>query len=99
MAVDEVAGQAWTRKHDHPALPVVPSAARTVYPKSLEEVIEICSKRQRSERIHAAGSHWALSTAAVADNVFVETHDPMGLRQAMGRTLYEVVPPCLNPAF
>ena len=100
MAIDEVAGQAWTRKHDDPSIPVVPSALRTVYPKSLEELIEICS-RKPSEKIHAAGSHWALSGAAISDSVFVETHDPNNMHEAMGRTLYDVVgmPGCLNPAF
>ncbi len=101
MAIDEVAGQAWTRKHDDPALPAVPSAPRTLYPTSLEELIEICSTRKPSEKIHAAGSHWALSGAAISDSVFVETHDPNNAHQAMGRTLYEVVggKGCLHPDF
>lgn len=99
MPVDEVIGQAWTRKHDHPARPEIPSAPRTAYPKSLEDLIEICSRRQPFERIRAAGSHWALSRAAISDSVFVETHDPDNLHQAMGRTLYDVVPPCLNADF
>ncbi len=99
MAIDEIDGQAWTRKHDNPSLPVVPSAPRTLYPKSLEELIQICAGRSPSERIHAAGSHWALSEAAMSDSVFVETHDPNNLHQAMGRTIYDVVPPCLNPKF
>jgi hypothetical protein len=99
MAIDEVSGQAWTRKHDDPAMPVVPSASRTMYPKSLEELIEICSKRTPLEKIHAAGSHWALSVAAISDSVFVETHDPNNVHQAMGRTLYDVVPGCLNKKF
>lgn len=99
MAIDEVSGQAWTRKHDDPALPVVPSAPRTVYPKSLEELIELCSKRAPSEKIRAAGSHWALSEAAISDSVFVETHDPNNLHRAMARTLYEVVPRCLDKDF
>lgn len=101
MAIDEVLGQAWTRKHDDPAIPVVPSASRTAYPKSLEELIELCRTRQPSEKIHAAGSHWALSGAAISDSVFVETHDPNNTHQAMGRTLYEVVggAGCLNQGF
>ncbi len=101
MAINEVFGQAWTRKHDDPAIPIVPSASRIVYPRSLEELIEICSKRKSSERIHAAGSHWALSEAAISDSVFVETHDPNNMHQAMGRTLYDVVgvPGCLNEQF
>ena len=99
MAIDEIRSQAWVRKHDDPAAPVVPSAPRTVYPKSLEEVIEICGTRGKNERIRAAGSHWALSEAAISDTVFVETHDPRNEHQAMGRTLYDIIPGCLNPAF
>jgi hypothetical protein len=99
VAIDEVAGQVWARKHDDPMMPAVLSAPRTLYPKSLEELIEICAKRQPAERIRAAGSHWALSEAAIADTVFVETHDPTNRHQAMGRTLYDVVPPCLNKQF
>jgi hypothetical protein len=67
-----------------------------VFPTSLEEVIEVCATRRRGERLHAAGSHWALSDAAFADHTFVETHDPNDLFPAMGRTLYDVVPECLN---
>lgn len=101
MALAEVSGQVWTRKHDDPAMPVVPSAPRTVYPRSLEQLIEICSKRRPSEGVHAAGSHWALSGAAISDSIFVETHDPNNRHQAMGRTLYDVVgaPGCLNQEF
>ena len=99
MALDEVSGQAWTRKHDDPRVPLFPSVARTAYPKSLEELIDICKNRKPGERIRAAGSHWALSEAAVADQVFVECHDPADGHQAMGKTLYEVVHPCLNPDF
>lgn len=40
MALDEVAGQVWTRKHDDVAMPVVHSALRTVYSRSLEGCID-----------------------------------------------------------
>src|SRR5262245_51900825 len=99
MAVDQILGQPWTRKHDDPAKPIVPSAPRTMFPKSLEELIEICSKRAPKERVRAAGSHWALSEAAVADSIFVETHDPNNLFQAMEKTLFEVVPGRLHDDF
>jgi len=82
MAIDEVDGQAWTRKHDNPSFPVVPSAPRTLYPKRLEDLIQICANRAPTERIHAAGSHWALSEAAMSDSVFVETHDPLSPEDA-----------------
>jgi hypothetical protein len=72
-----------------------------LYPKSLEELIELCSTRQPSEFIRAAGSHWGLSEAAISDEVFVETHDPQNMHQALGRTLYDVVgnPACLSDQF
>src|SRR5262245_32605912 len=99
MAVTEVAGQPWTRKHDDPSVAVVPAAPRTLFPVLLEDCIEICRTRRRGERMHAAGSHWALSEAAIADAVFIETHDPMDAHPAMGRTLYDVVPGCLTAEF
>lgn len=99
MSVDEVLGQPWTRKHDEPGKPTIPSASRTLYPRSLEQLIEICVKRKPNDRATAAGSHWALSDSAIADSMFVETHDPQNLFQAMGKTLFEVVPGCLNDNF
>jgi hypothetical protein len=60
MAIVERDGQPWIRKHDEPGVPVVPSAPRTLYPQTLEDLIEICQTRAPAERIHAAGSHWAL---------------------------------------
>ena len=99
MALDEVASQVWTRKHDDVAAPVVPSAARTIYARSLEECIELCRNRKPHERIRAAGSHWALSEAAISDTVFVETSNPTGKHAPMDRTLYNVVPGCVSQAF
>ena len=99
MAVDEIFNRPWTRKHDNPSAPLLPSVPVTAFPKSLEELIELCVRRNPGDRAKAAGSHWALSDAAIADNTFVETHDPKNVHQAMGKTLFEVVPGCLNPAF
>jgi hypothetical protein len=99
MALEEVLDQAWRRKHDDPAVAVVPRAPNTIYAKSLEDLIEICTNPDPQTRFHAAGSHWGLSTAAISDRIFVETHDPGNSHQAMGKTLFEVVPKCLNPAF
>jgi hypothetical protein len=92
--MDEVHGQPWTRKHDHPEVPTVPAAPTTKFPKTLEDLIEFCATHTR--RATAAGSHWSLSRAAVADSVFIETHVPNESHQAMGRTLFEVVPGCLS---
>jgi hypothetical protein len=68
-------------------------------PSSLEQLIEICSQpRPPERRLHAAGSHWALSTAAMSDHTFIETNDPTGDSQpAVARTLFEVIPGCINP--
>src|SRR5262245_48078356 len=68
MTINEVDRQPWSRKHDVPFIPVVASAPRTLYPQTLADLIDICSRRAPGERIHAAGSHWALSEAAISDS-------------------------------
>lgn len=99
MVATEVHNVPWTRKHDEPGVPLVPIAPTITYPTSLEDLIGLCQTRPPTDRLRAAGSHWALSHAAVSDNVFVETHDPNNAFPAMGRTLYDVVPGCLANAF
>src|ERR1700737_2955635 len=99
MALDEVFGKPWTRKHDNPTIAVVPSAPRTVFARDLKDLIEICATRKPQERLHAAGSHWALSTAAISDHTFIETHDPNNVHPAMGKTIYDVIPSCMNAKF
>jgi hypothetical protein len=89
----------WTRKHDKPGTPVIPQAPSIQFPQSLEDLICICSTRPDGQRLHAAGSHWALSRAAISDHSFIETHDYNNLIPAMGRTLYTVVPGCLSAGF
>lgn len=96
MPVDDVHNAPWTRKHDDPRFPLLPTVPRTVYPKCLKELIELCRDRPPSEPLKAAGSHWALSPAAISDHTFIETHDPRNARRAMGRTLTNVIPGCLN---
>jgi len=98
MPIAEAVNVPWTRKHDVPGQPLVPSVAKILYPTSLEEVIQICSSRQTGQKFHAAGSHWALSNAAISDDVFIETHDPNNNFPAMGATLFEVVPGCMSDA-
>lgn len=95
MPIDKVKLAEWTRKHDIPGSPFT-TTATILYPKSLEDLIEICTKRERFEYLKAAGSHWALSYAALSDKLFIETHDPNNKFPAMGRTLYDVVPDCLS---
>lgn len=96
MSIDTAIDADWTRKHDDPRKPLLASVSRTVYPKSLEELIAICQDKSLGP-LKAAGSHWALSPGAISDETFVETNDPHDIRRAMGRTLKEVVPHCLRP--
>jgi hypothetical protein len=96
MPVDEVRLSPWTRKHDDPRFNLIPQAPKIVYPKSLEELIELRRYRPAAQRFKAAGSHWALSEAAISDHTFIETHDPRNVHRAMGKTLTNVIPRCLN---
>jgi hypothetical protein len=96
MTVDTVPGAPWTRKHDDPRTQLIPAATRIAYPKSLEDLIELC-RDANFGGLKAAGSHWALSPAAISNETFIETHDYRNMRQAMGKTLKEVVPRCLHP--
>jgi len=97
MAIDEVLNSPWIRKHDRPG--TARTAAKILYPRSLQDLIQICSTRVPGTHLRAAGSHWALSPAAVSDDVFIETHDPGGDFAAMGRILRNVVPGCLSASF
>ena len=89
----------WARKHDLPGSPLIPQAPTIAFPQSLEDMIAICKGGSATERLHAAGSHWALSEAALSDQTFIETHDYNNVIPAMGRTLTEVVPSCLSASF
>ena len=99
MAIEFVTSSPWTRKHDDPRFNLIPKAAKIAFPKSLSELIELCRKRPAAQRFKAAGSHWALSHAAISDHTFIETHDPRNIRQAMGKTLHEVIPGCMTDAY
>jgi len=97
MPVDQVLNATWIRKHDLAGTGL--TAAKILFPKSLAELIELCRDHAPGTHLKAAGSHWALSRAAISDNDFVETHDPNNADRAMGRTLYEVVPGCMSQEF
>lgn len=97
MAIPQSTNAPWTRKHDNPSAPLFSAVSEILYPQSLEDLIAICATT--TGQIRAAGSHWALSQAAVSDDVFIETHDYYNLFPAMGRTLYEVFPRCLSEQF
>lgn len=90
--------QPWTRRHDDPRRNLFASVPLTAYPQTLADLIELCRDRPPEVRLHAAGSHWALSESAISDHTFIETHDPRNVLPAMGRTLWEVVPHCLHDA-
>jgi hypothetical protein len=96
MPVDQQLLSPWTREHDNPESAHISQAPKIVYPKTLKELIEICKNRPPTERLHAAGSHWALSDAAISDHTFIDTHDPNNIHQALGHTLYDVLPDCMN---
>lgn len=96
MPVEESSFSPWTRKHDDPRFNLIPQAPKIVHPKSLEELIEHCRNHLSGQRFKAAGSHWALSRAAISDHTFIETYDPRNVHRAMGRTLNNVIPKCLN---
>lgn len=96
MPIAQVNGVPWTRKHDEPGVPLFSSVPKIVYPLTLQELIELCFERKPAERLKAAGSHWALSPAAISDSTFIETNDPNNVFPVMGRTLREVVPNCLT---
>jgi len=99
MSVPQSQLAPWTRKHDKPGVSLIPQAPVILFPQSLEGLIQLCSTRPPGQRFHAAGSHWALSTAAVSDHSFIETHDFNEVFPAMGRTLFDVVPGCLSEKF
>lgn len=96
MPIEERYLDPWTRKHDDPRANLFDQVAKTVYPKSLEELIALCQNRPPDQRFKAAGSHWALSEAAISDHTFIETHDPGNVHRAMGKTLTNVIPNCLT---
>jgi hypothetical protein len=106
MAIPQSQLAPWTRKHDEPGTPLIAQAPVILFPQSLEDLIAICRDRPPGQNLHAAGSHWSLSAAAVSDHTFVETHDwhdqPPNttlLFPTLGRTLREVVPGCLSDSF
>jgi hypothetical protein len=89
--------RSWTRFHDDPRTSLLDQVAEIDYPGGLADLIELCRDRPPDVRLKAAGSHWALSEAAISDHSFIETHDPQELVPAMNRTLLDVVPACLHP--
>ena len=82
----------WKRKHDRADRFL--TAATVFYPTGLRDLIEICSNPPG--KLKAAGSHFALSGAAISDEFFIETNDPWEDMPAMARTLHDVLPGCMS---
>lgn len=97
MPTQQINNSPWTRRHDDPRHPLIPQAPTIIYPTTLQELVDLCRDRAPGIRLKAAGSHWALSSAAISDHTFVETHDPRNVYRGLERTLHEVVPHCLHP--
>ena len=97
----------WTRKHDNPNSVHLPSVPRILYPSRnpddntdiLRDLIGLCRTHDPDQRLHAAGSHWALNESAQSDHSFIETNDPNSVYQAMSATLTGVVPDALSYAY
>src|SRR5665213_217179 len=89
--------RSWTRFHDDPRTPLLSSVPEVDYPSGLADLIDLCRNRPPEVKLRAAGSHWALSEAAISDHNFIETHDPQNLLPAMDRTLLDVVPAMIEP--
>lgn len=83
----------WIRKHDPPDRHI--SGVTVCYPTNLRELIELCTDPPGD--LKAAGSHYALSGAAISDGIFIETNDPRDEMPAMARTLHDVLPEAMNP--
>ena len=96
MAAAEEHNHPWTRKHDDPRTPLIAAAPRITYPKNLHELIDTCAA---GGSLKTAGSHWGLSFSALSDDTFIETNDPDGAHPTLSKTLRNVVPWCLSPAY
>lgn len=97
MPLQQTHNSPWTRRHDDPRHDLIPQAPTIVFPSTLQELVDLCRDRSPAIRLKAAGSHWALSPAAISDHTFVETHDPHNVHRGLDRTLHDVVPHCLHP--
>lgn len=75
MAVSPIQVSHWQREHDNPDQPTRTNVG-LFRPTSLDELVDICKTRTPAQRLKVVGSHWALSDAALSDDLFVETHDP-----------------------
>lgn len=75
MTVKHHADSDWRRLHDRRDGPPAGDAEDVISFDAVADAIAICRGRD-GKRLTAVGSHWALSGAAVADALFVETNIP-----------------------
>jgi hypothetical protein len=96
MPVEELRNSPWTRKHGDPRFNLIPAAPRIVYPKSLEELIELCRHRpagQHFKRPEVTGLSRDQPSAIIPS---LKPTTPRNVHRAMGKTLTNVIPRCLN---
>jgi hypothetical protein len=79
---------------------VLPQPALRCYPDNLDDLLQIVADAESvplvKPEVHACGSHWALSHAAVTNGLAVETQAPEGTPERLNRVLYDVIPPCIT---
>lgn len=100
MPTRETFNAPWTRKHDNPKNPLLASVPRQFHPVDLRGLIDFVATS--NDALHACGTHWALSEAAISDHTFIETTNvPPADDQApaLNKTIHDVLPACLNSAY
>jgi hypothetical protein len=102
MSIPPSHNASWTRKQDKRGAPPIPRAPVIQDSQSLQELIAICATPpdgSNPPHLHAPGSDWTLSRAAVGYAVLIETNDVTNVLPALERTLYGVVPGRLSDAY
>jgi hypothetical protein len=76
MTIQILTNRDWKRNHDLNTSAIRPGAEKIYCFDELEDLIKICAEHPPGKKLKAAGSHWALSEAALSDNEFIETNWP-----------------------
>lgn len=90
--------QPWFRHHDRAGSPHGNRHKVVAHDASLNDLIGLCGG-PGTDALHAAGSHWSLSESSRSDHTLIETHAHDGSEPAMGRTLNDVIPACMDSDF
>ena len=75
MAI-QVLTKDWRKFHD-PEGDITAAGATVRCVEGLKSIIEVCRDRPANKKYKASGSHWALSTATVSDDEYIETNWPL----------------------